>query len=91
MSHVTHGPITIIRHDFDQYRNAAGGIPLVRKLFHVIGVVSAGTSGNGAVDRVALHVRAQCFVNCSAQSRIILCDGSTRAGGDHQLTNQLGK
>ena len=91
MPHVTHGPITVIRHDFDQYRDAAGGIALVSELFHVIGIVSAGTSGNGAVDGVALHVCAQCLIYSSAQSRIILCNGPTRASGDHQFTDQFGK
>src|SRR5690606_35817613 len=56
MAHIAGGAVAVVRHGFDQYRDATEPVPFIGQLFNIVVVIVAHTAGNGPVDGVARHV-----------------------------------
>ena len=90
MAHFGGGAVAVVGHGLDDDGHAAGRIALVGQLRHVVGIVGAGTTGDGTVDHIARHVGRQRLVHGQAQARVVRRD-RTALGGNGQLTNDLGE
>ena len=91
MPHLGDGPVPVVGHDLNQHSDAARGIALVGQLLHIVRFTSAGASGNGVVDGVALHVGTEGFIDRRAKTRVVFYEGPTRSRSHNKFTNQFCK
>ena len=83
--------VTVVGHHLYEHCDTAWRVALVGELLHVVGFTRASTASDRIIDRVALHVGTQSFVDGSSQPRIILYRSATSARCHHKFADQFGE